>query len=87
MYNMLYIYVWLNRIFFFFLQPHLQHREVPNLGVKWELQLPARSTAMATLDPSYLCDLHHSMQPRWILNTLSKARDRTCILTDNSSGS
>ena len=26
--------------------------------------------------------LHHSSQQRWILNPLSKARDRTCILMD-----
>ena len=31
--------------------------EVPRLGVKSELQLPAYPTAMATLDPSYICDL------------------------------
>ena len=36
-----------NRIFFvfFFLGPHLQHMEVPRLGVKSELQLPAYTTA------------------------------------------
>ena len=48
--------------FFFFLGPHLQHMEVPwlgvILGVKLELQLPASATA--TQDPSYVCDLHHS---------------------------
>ena len=30
---------------FFFLQPHLQHMEVPGLGVELELQLPAYTTA------------------------------------------
>ena len=31
--------------FFFFLQPHLQHMEVPGPGVKSELQLLAGTTA------------------------------------------
>ena len=31
-----------------FLQPHLQHMEVPRLGVKSELELPAYTTATAT---------------------------------------
>ena len=36
--------------------------EVPRLGVRWELELPAyiTATATATWDPSHLCDLHHS---------------------------
>ena len=28
-------------------------------------------------DPSCVCDLHHSSWQRWILNTLSEARDGT----------
>ena len=36
---------------FFFLGPHLRHTEVPRLGVGSELQLPAYTTATATLDP------------------------------------
>ena len=54
--------------------------EVPRLGVKSELLLPAYATATATLDLSPVCDLHHSSQERWILNPLSDARDRTCNL-------
>ena len=27
------------------------------LGVEWELQLQAYATAIATLDPSHICDL------------------------------
>ena len=42
---------------FFFLGLHLQHMEVPRLGVKLELQLPAYATAMPDL--SRVCDLHH----------------------------
>ena len=46
--------------FFFFLGPHPQHMEVPRLEVQSELQLPAYTAATATLDPSCICDLHHS---------------------------
>ena len=43
-------------LFFFlcFLGLYLQHMEVPRLGVKSELQLPACAKAMATWDPSHL---------------------------------
>ena len=54
--------------------------EVPRLGVRLELQLLAYATAIATQDPSCICDLHHSSQQRQILNPLSKARDQTCNL-------
>jgi len=53
--------------FFSFLGLHTRHMEVPRLGVKSELQLPAHSTATATRDPSRVCDLHHSSQQRQIL--------------------
>ena len=46
--------------FIVFLGPHLQHMEILRLGVQLELQLPAYTTATATLDPSCICDLHHS---------------------------
>ena len=48
--------------------------EVPKLGVKLELQLPAYTTATATPDLSRVCDLHHGSQQRRILNLLSEAR-------------
>ena len=51
-------------------------------GVESELQLPVYSTATASLDPSHVCDLHHSSWQQWILNPLSKARDQTCNLMD-----
>ena len=57
---------------------------VPRLGVKSELQLLAYATATATQDPSRLCDLHHSSRQCQILNPVSEARDRTCILMDTS---
>ena len=68
--------------FFFFLQPHLQHMEVPRLGVKSELQLQTCTTAMATQDPSHICDLRPSLGQHQILNLLSKVRDQTHILTE-----
>ena len=45
-----------------------------------ELQLPAYATATATPDLGHVCNLHHSSQQHWILNPLSKARDRTLNL-------
>ena len=44
--------------FFLFLEPQEQHMEVPGLGVKSDLQLPAYATATATPDLSCICDLH-----------------------------
>ena len=49
--------------------------EVPRLGVELELQLLATATAM--WDLSHVCDLHHSLRQRRILNPLSEARDQT----------
>ena len=40
---------------FFFLEPHPRHMEVPRLGVKLELQLPAYTTATAMWDVSHIC--------------------------------
>ena len=60
--------------------------EVPKLGIKSELQLPAytpqpqpRQIRAATA--TYI---HHSSRQHQILNPLSQARDRTCILMDTS---
>ena len=47
----------------------------------------AYSTALATPDPSHICDLYHSSQQHQILNLLSKARDQTRILMKTMSGS
>ena len=68
--------------FFLFLRPHLWHMEVPRPEIKWELLLPAYTTATAMLDPSPICNLRHSLSQHWILNPLSEARDWTCILMD-----
>jgi len=59
---------------------------VPGLGVELELQLPAYTTATATPDPICICELCHSLRQCWILNPLSKAKDRTHILMDTMSG-
>ena len=56
--------------------------EVPRLRVESELQLPA--TATATLDLSYICDLHCSSWQCLFLKPLSEARDQTHILMDTS---
>ena len=56
--------------------------KVPRLGVESELQLPACSTATATWDLRYVCDLHCSSWQRQILNPLSEAGDGTGILMD-----
>ena len=58
--------------------------EVPRLGVKSELQLPAYTTATAMRDPSLICDLHHSSLQHQIFNPLGEARDRIHILMDIS---
>ena len=46
--------------------------EVPRLGVESEIQLLA--TAIATQDPSHICNLHHSSLCQ-IPDPLSEARD------------
>ena len=51
--------------------------EVPKLGVKLELQLPAYATAAAMPDPGHVCNLHNSSQQCQIVNPLSEAQDRT----------
>ena len=64
-------------LFLYFLGPHPWHMEVPRLGVKSELKLPAYTTATATRDLSCICDLHHRSWQCQIVNPLSKGRDRT----------
>ena len=71
-------------IYLVFLGLHLRHMEAPRLGVQSELQPLVYTTATATSDPTNVCDLHHSSWQHWILNPLSEAKDRTCILTDSS---
>ena len=70
--------------FFFFLGLHPLPMEVPRLGVQSELWLLPYTTAIATQDPSHVCNLHHGSWQCQILNPLSEARARTCILMDAS---
>ena len=58
--------------FFFFPWLHLQHVEIPRLGVESELQLLAYATATAMPDLSHICDLCHSLGKCQILNPLSE---------------
>ena len=69
---------------FIFLGLLLQHMEVPRLEMESELQLPVSTTATATPDPSSIQNLHHSSWQHQILDLLSRARDRTCILMHTS---
>ena len=73
-----------NFFIFCLLGMHPRHTEVSRLGVQLEGQLPAYARATATSGLSHVCDLHHSSWQHWILNPLSEARDRTCILMDIS---
>ena len=67
------LYMFLKTLIFFFsfLRLHLRHMEVPRLRVESQLQLPAYTTATATLDPSCICDLRCGSWQCRILNPLS----------------
>jgi len=58
--------------------------ELPRLGIERELQLLAYTTVPAAQDLSCDCDLHHRSWQCCILNSLSEARDQTCILMNTS---
>ena len=58
--------------------------EVPRLGDKLELQLPAYTTAAATPDASRIFNLQCSSRQDQILNPLSGAGDGILILVDTS---
>ena len=58
--------------------------EVPRLGVKSEMQLPASATTTVTQDPSHVFNLHHSSRQCQILNPLREVRDQTQVLMDAS---
>ena len=53
---LLFTYLFIYLFIYLFLGPHLQHMEIPWVGVESELQLPAGTTATATPDPSHVCD-------------------------------
>ena len=54
-------YLFIYLFIYCFLELHLQHIEVPRLGVKSKLQLQAYATAVATVDLSHIYDLLHSL--------------------------
>ena len=58
--------------------------DVPRLGVELELQLLACTIAPAMQDLSLIYHLLHSLRQHWILNPLSRAKDRTLVLMDTS---
>ena len=74
----------LSLFFFFFLEPHLWHMDIPRLGVESEIELPAYATTTAMQDPSHVCDLHHISRQCRIPDSQSQARDGTHILMDTS---
>ena len=53
----IFIYLFL---FFVFLGPHSKYMDVPRLGVEWELELPAYTTATAMRDPKLSLRPTHS---------------------------
>jgi len=55
---------------------YLRHMEIPGLGIELEGQVTAYTTATTTPDLSFICELHHSLQERQILNPLSEVRDQ-----------
>ena len=62
----------------------MQYMEVPRLGVKWELQLQAYTTATATQNLSCICNLSHNLGQHQILNPPEQGWDRTCVHMINS---
>ena len=54
--------------------------EGPRLRAESELQPLDYTTATASWDLSCICNLCHSLWQHQILNPLSRARDRICIL-------
>ena len=71
-------------LFFVFLGLLLRHMEIPRLGVESELQLPAYTMATTPPDLSHICNLQQISWQCWFLNSLSVARDQTCVLMDTS---
>ena len=64
-----------NLYIFCLLGPHPRHMEIPRLGIKSNLQLPAYARATAMRDLSCVCDLHHGSRQSRILNPRSEAGD------------
>ena len=69
-------------LFFVFVGMHLWHMEVPRLGVKLELQLPAYTTATQIQATSVTYTTAH--RNGGYCNPLIEVRDQTHILVDTS---
>ena len=70
--------------FFVFSGLDAQHMEVPRLGVEYDLQLLACTTATTMWDQSHVWNLQWSSEQCQILNRLSRARDWTHIFMNLS---
>ena len=71
-------------VLFCFLGLHPWHMEIPSLGVKVKLRLPAYTTATAMPDPSCICDPHHSSHQHHIPDPLSETRNQSRVFMDAS---
>ena len=70
-------------LFFCFLGLHLQHLEVPGLGVESKLQLPAYTTATSMQDPSLIFDLHTTVHGNArSLTHWARPGIKPCVLMD-----
>ena len=59
--------------------------EAPRLGVESAVAAGLyHSHSNEGSEPDRICNLHHNSQQHWILNPLSEARDRTCVLMDTN---
>ena len=70
--------------FFCFLGSHPRHMEVPRLGLHRSCSCQPISQPRQCQIWALVWDLYHSSWPRWFLDPLRKAGDRTCILMDTS---
>ena len=75
---------WLSFFFFFFRAVPVAHGSSQARGWIGAVAAGLYTTATETQDPSHICNLHHSSWQRWILNSLSKARDQSHVLMGSS---
>ena len=81
---------WILQYFQNFLQDSIFHfRAIPVAYGSFQTKgwIGAVTATIATPDLSCVCDLCCNLQQRQVLNSLSKARDQTCIFMDTMSGS
>ena len=74
----MYVYVYV------FLGPHLQRMEFRRLGSRIGAAAVSLCHSHSNTRLSHIFNLCHSSQQHQILNSLTKERDRTCILIDTS---